>query len=270
MNKDILNHYSKYLAVTILYPKDDCIAFSIVTKNPNFLKTPKKYNFYDFFLKKEINIKIENIVDFHFKFTEYVDTKKVNDDNLDLNDSLLKNHIDRTQAYVECFNKNKSKENRKITKFVNENEFPEIVDYCKEELYFYPKSTNKNDICKEMKKRKVFLMQTIDGGHISKLVSIFDIKDEDLLSKDLDVIKKCKEKWKDVIISYCNKAKKQLTAEIKEYKDDTDLIIEVQEISKMLDQTVHEFEKKEFSSPKDIATFWPELLRPDPTYVIKR
>jgi len=69
MNKDILNHYSKYLAVTILYPKDDCIAFSIVTKNPNFLKTPKKYNFYDFFLKKEINIKIENIVVFHFKFT---------------------------------------------------------------------------------------------------------------------------------------------------------------------------------------------------------
>ena len=51
MNNDILNQYSKYLAVTILYPKDDCIAFSVVTKNPNFLKhvypgnyaTPSEY-----------------------------------------------------------------------------------------------------------------------------------------------------------------------------------------------------------------------------------
>jgi hypothetical protein len=270
MNNDILNQYSKYLAVTILYPKEDCIAFSIVTKNPNFLKNPYKYNFYDFFLKKEIKFKTENIVDFHFKFTEHVDTKKIHYNNLDLSDKLLKNHFDRTQAYIECFFKSKSREFRKITKYINKNEFSEIVDYCREELYFYPQSTNKKEICKEMKKRKAFLMQTIDGGHISKLVSIFDIKDEDLISKDKKIVKKCKEKWKDVILLYCNKAKKQLAAEIKESENDTDLIIEVQEISKMLDQTIQEFEKKEFSTPKEIASFWPELLRPDPNYVIKR
>ena len=48
MNIEIINQYSKYLAVTILFQKEDCIAFSFVTKNSNFLKD-KKYDFYDFF-----------------------------------------------------------------------------------------------------------------------------------------------------------------------------------------------------------------------------
>jgi uncharacterized protein YjcR len=135
-----------------------------------------------------------------------------------------------------------------------------------------PQGAIKEEIIEEMKNRKAVLLQAIDGGVVEKITSIFEIDDKDLLSEDIVLITKCKEKWKGVIKFYVNKALSQLDEELKNSKIDSDykdLYIEVEEIKNILSSSYDEIENKEFQSPKDVASYWPDILKPCPLYVLK-
>jgi hypothetical protein len=158
------------------------------------------------------------------------------------------NIINKLFVYVYEENTDKKNEVIRINPDLNENSLQDIIVECKQ--------------------RKKFLLRTIDHGIFSKILALFEINDEDFIKQDVSLIAKCKKKWKDVIKFYINKAKLKLKEEVDSNKENTDLIIEVTEISKILDDITNEIDLKEFKSPKDIAKYWPDILRPSPIYVI--
>jgi len=272
MNKEEISDlflFSKYLAVIVQYHKNNNICFSIVTRNPNYYVENKNKNFYDFILKKQVTIDIDNIVYFYMQFSDLVDYGKIRKETLKLDDAELKKHFEYNIKFADMFNKIKAKEKREISRITKKMSINDLLTECSENLFFTPTASTKEGIVSEMKKRKEFLLQTIDGGIVEKITSIFDIKDEELFSTDKNIINKCKEKWKSCIVKYCDKAKKMLEEERKGEWNSEDLSIEIEEINNMLDITVKEFEEKPFTTPKEIASFWPDILKPAPKYVFK-
>jgi len=49
-----------------------------------------------------------------------------------------------------------------------------------------------------------------------------------------------------------------------------DLQIEVTEIKKLLQEVSNEIDTKVFETPKDVASYWPDLLKPSPRYVFEK
>jgi hypothetical protein len=264
---------SKYLIITIHYKKQNNICFSLVTKHPDFYKSSEKYNFYDLIAKKQVYYNLDDIFEYYMQFADNINIKSIFDNTFKLNNSELKKHLEYNIEFAKKFNQIKTKEIRNITSKFKNKSLNEILEECSEVLFFTPKSTLKEEIIQEMKERKSLLLQAIDGGVIEKITSIFQIMDEDLLSNDPNVITNCKEKWKGVINFYVNKALTQLDKELEVSKIDNnynDLKIEVTEIKNILKDSYNEIEIKEFKSPKDIASYWPDILMPSPLYVLKK
>jgi hypothetical protein len=264
---------SKYLIITIHYKKQNNICFSLVTKHPDFYKSSEKYNFYDLIAKKQVYFNLDDIFEYYMQFADSINIKSIFDNTFKLNNAELKKHLEYNIEFAKKFNQIKTKEIRNITSKFKNKSLNEILEECSEVLFFTPKSTLKEEIIQEMKERKSLLLQAIDGGVIEKITSIFQIMDEDLLSNDPNVITNCKEKWKGVINFYVNKALTQLDKELEVSKIDNnynDLEIEVTEIKNILKDSYNEIEIKEFKSPKDIASYWPDILMPSPLYVLKK
>jgi hypothetical protein len=266
-------HLSEHLIITIHYKRQNNICFTLITKNPELYKPSKKYNFYDLILKKQVYYDINDIVEYYMQFADTINMKSVLENTIQTNNLELKKHLEYNVKFAKKFNQIKTNENKIITNKFKDKSLEEILEECSEVFFFTPKSTLKEEVIQEMKERKALLLQAIDGGVIEKITSIFQINDEDLLSNDYKVVAKCKEKWKGVIKFYVNKALTQLDKEIESSKTDkdyTDLQIEVTEIKNTLMNVCSEIETKEFNSPKDVASYWPDILMPCPLYVFKK
>jgi hypothetical protein len=264
MNSVEFNKIIDILAVKIFYPKDGEICFTIATRNKNYYKN-NKYNFFDLIENKHIFL--ENVLNFEILFSSHIPFFNIYN-NKAIDSSIIETQIEWNIKYITELKKINKHETTLMCNKLKKMSFEDIVEYCYEVLFFKPSSTLKEDIIVECKQRKKFLLRTIDHGIFSKILALFEINDEDFIKQDVSLIAKCKKKWKDVIKFYINKAKLKLKEEVDNNKENTDLIIEVTEISKILDDITNEIDLKEFKSPKDIAKYWPDILRPSPIYVI--
>lgn len=254
-----------FLAVKVFYPKDGEVCFTIVTKNKSYFKTSPKYNFYDLILNKRIFL--DNILNFEVLFSSHIPFYDIyNDKKID--DSIIETQLEWNKKYIFELKKSNKREIILMTNKLKKMRLDDIIEYCYEVLFFKPTSFIREEIINECKLRKKFLLNTVDHGIFSKILALFEIKDEDFVKKDPLTITKCKKKWKSVIKFYVNKAKVKLKEELNSNKENPDLLIEVAEISKILDDVVNEIDVKEFKSPKEIAAYWPDILRPSPIYVI--
>jgi hypothetical protein len=260
---------SDYLAVIVHYHNNNNICFKIITRNPRFFKGKNKTNFYDFVHKKEIYLDIKEIEAFYMQFADKIKIGEIRKKIFNPGCVELEEHLEYNIKFADMFNNIMSKEVRNITKITKNMTEDDLRIECSENLFFTPISSTREKIIAEMKARKKFLLQTIDGGVVEKITSIFNIKDDEILSSDVKIINKCKANWKKCILFYCDKAKKMLEEERKGDWNSEDLLIEISEIHNMLDLVVKEFEEKQFLSPKEVASYWPDILKPAPIYVVQ-
>jgi hypothetical protein len=254
------------LAVKIYFHENSEVCATIVTRNKKYFVNTKKNNFFDLIRNK--NICIPKILDYEILFCSHISMfELLNDKNI--NQESIDEQFNWNFKYIKELKKSNRQEILNMTNILKKLSLNELHEYCRETLFFVPVSTVRADIINECKERKKFLLATVDHGIFSKILALFDINDEDFIRQDPAIVNKCKEKWKTVITYYINKAKYKLNKELEENKNDTDLIVEVNEITKILDDITTEIDTKVFKSPKEIVSYWPELLRPAPLYVLE-
>jgi len=243
--------------------------FTFVTRVPKYYSNNEKYEFYD--LIKNKNVNLDNILNFKIYFSPktpsfYVFNKKIDNKELD-------EHYKNCEEFIHEFvTQNKKKLNESFNSWKNM-EYFDLKEECIERLFFIPESSDREKLLKEMKNRLKYLQTVVDGGVISKLLSILEISEDKLYVEDKGIVNSCKEKWKGVIKFYANKAFKQLDEEIKNIthkEDKNDMLIESQEIKKMIVEMCDEINTKEFKTPQEVVGFWPALLKPSPVYVIEK
>jgi len=242
-----------------------CVA--LVTRNKKYFNSFKNNTFYDFIRSKNIVLNKENFLNFKVMYFPNITTHDIFKGKY--KEADLNIHFNNNIALANKFkNQNKSVVRKKVKdwELLQPHELYEI---CIEELFFAPRSTVKSDMIIEMKKRLQFLSLTVDHGIISKLLAIFEIPEDKFLSNEKDVVRQCKEKWKGVIKFYVNKASNVLDKELSTNFSE-DLQIEVSEIKKLLTEITDEIDSKHFETPKDVASYWPELLKPSPIYVFEK
>ena len=266
MNEEEFLKITNLLAVKVYFHNNSEVCTTIVTKSKKYFDETKKNNFFD--LIKNKNVYIEKILDYEILFCNHISIYNILN-NKKISQELIDEQFNWNCKYIEELKKNNKREMLHTTNILKKLSLNELYEYCSETLFFIPISVDHTGILNECKKRKKFLLTTVDHGVFSKILALFDINDEDFIKQDSVIIGKCKEKWKAVITYYINKAKHKLNKELEENKNDTDLIVEVNEIKKILDDITTEIDVKVFKSPKEIASYWPELLRPAPLYVIE-
>jgi hypothetical protein len=266
MNKELFLKIVNLLAVKVTFHLNGEVCTTIVTKNSKYFIPNKNNNFFDLIKKK--NIYIDKILAYEMLFCNHISMPDLLNDKF-IDDKKIQDHFEWNFNCILEHKKNIKREMFRLTKEIKNLTLSELLDYCNDSLFFTPTKQTREDILVEIKNRKKFLLTTVDHGIFTKLLNVFEIADEDFLKNDSLLVVKCKEKWKNKIKNYINKAKCKLNKELEENKDDTDLVLEVEEISKILDNIEVEFEEKEFKSPKEIASYWPDLLKPTPIYVLE-
>jgi len=267
MNIDSFLKIVNVLAVKIYFNFNNEVCTTIVTRNKNYFKKTKNNNYFD--LIKNKNIYVDEVLDYeilfcnHISIPDLLNDKKINSDH-------IKDHFVWNSKCIQEHKKNIKREIIRLTKNIKNLSLPELFEYCDEYLFFKPSKQTRDDIIKEIKNRKKFLLTTVDNGIFNKLLSILEINNEDFLKQDKKVVEKCKYKWKIVLNKYIDKAKQKLNIELQDNRDDTDLQVEISEINKILDQINIDIENQQFETPKDVACFWPDLLRPAPLYALAR
>lgn len=254
------------LAVKIFFHHNSEVCTTIVTKNKKYFVETKKNNFFD--LIKNKNIYIDKVLDYEILFCSHISMYHLLNDK-EINQQSIDEQFNWNYKYIEELKKSNRRETLYMINTLKSLSLDELYEYCSEKLFFLPISSDRNIIIKECKERKKFLLTTVDHGVFSKILALFDINEEDFIKQDPIIVGKCKEKWKGVITYYVNKAKRALSKELEENKDDTDLLVEVNEITKLLDSIPADIDIKSFASPKEIASYWPELLNPPPIYVLE-
>jgi hypothetical protein len=267
MNKSVFLKIVNLLAVKITFHYNGEVCTTIVTKNKKYFIPNKNNNFFDLIKKK--NIYIDEILDYEILFCNHISMPDLlNDKSID--EKKIQEHFEWNFNCIQEHQKNIKREMFRLTKKIKNLTLSELVDYCNDTLFFIPINKTREDILVEIKNRKKFLLTTVDNGIFTKLLSVFEIADEDFLKNDSCLVEKCKNKWKALINVYIDKAKQKLNDELQDSGDNTDLQIEITEITKTLDEINIDIENKSFETPKDVACFWPELLRPAPIYALTR
>jgi len=267
MNKDVFLKIVNLLAVKITFHYNGEVCTTIVTKNKKYFIPNKNNNFFDLIKKK--NIYIDEILDYEILFCNHISMPDLlNDKSID--EKKIQEHFEWNFNCIQEHKNNIKREMLRLTKKIKNLTLPELVDYCNDSLFFTPINKTREDILIEIKNRKKFLLTTVDHGIFTKLLSVFEIADEDFLKNDRLLVEKCKSKWKSLINVYIDKAKQKLNDELQDSDDNTDLQIEITEITKTLDEINIDIENKSFETPKDVACFWPELLRPAPLYALTK
>jgi len=264
---DDLIKYSEIFICNVQFILDNEACIGLITRNPRFYKLKNSNTFYDLLRNKYVTITPENYLNFCLWFKPEKTFFDILNGNYTQAD--MQPHLDNHVKLVDEYNK-KIKTN--ITEKINEwskEEVNGLYEICIEELFFKPFWTGKQDMINEMKDRLSFLSLTVDHGIISKLLAIFEIPEDKLLSKDVQVVEQCKSKWKGVIEFYVDKASRVLDRELASGFNE-DLQIEVTEIKKLLTEIASEIDAKVFETPKDVASYWPELLKPTPRYVFQK
>jgi len=267
MNKDVFLKIVNLLAVKITFHLNGEICTTIVTKNKKYFIPSKNNNFFDLIKKK--NIYMDEILDYEMLFCNHISMPDLLNDKC-IDDTKIQDHFDWNFNCIQEHKKNIKREMLRLTKKIKSLTLSELMDYCNDSLFFTPINKTREDILAEIKNRKKFLLTTVDHGIFNKLLSVLEITDEDFLKNDSRLVEKCKSKWKSLINVYIDKAKQKLNDELRDSDDNSDLQIEITEITKTLDEINIDIENKSFETPKDVASFWPELLRPAPIYALTK
>jgi len=268
-NKKDLFKYSKFYICLVEYFDKNELVFSFVTRSSKYYSESSNYEFFD--LIKNKNINIDNLLNFRILFPTKTPSYYIF--NGEFNHSELDEHYKNCEEFIaEYIKLNKKAVNENFKRW-KEMEFFDLKEECIEKLFFVPESSDREKLLKEMKNRLKYLQTVVDGGVISKLLSILEISEDKLFVEDKGIVNSCKEKWKGVIKFYAHKAFKQLDEEIKNItlkEDKNDMLIESQEIKKMIVEMCDEIDTKEFKTPQEVVEFWPALLKPSPVYVIEK
>jgi len=263
---DQLLKYSKFYICMTTYFDGKELVYGFLTRAEKYYKENNKYNFYDLYRRK--NIKVDNVLKFEVLFSP----KKINSYHLftgQFDPKDLESHYISNQEFINDIIDRHKKEVKTEYEKWQSMDYYSLKEECYEKLFFDPNSSERPEILKKMKQRKEYLLTTVDGGKLSKVLAILEIPEDKLYEKDEQLVESCKSKWKGVITFYAQRAYASLDKEINsiENKEELpDLQIEVSEIKQMLDEICCEIENKEFATPIDVVEYWPELLKPAPIY----
>jgi hypothetical protein len=263
---DQLLKYSKFYICMTTYFDGNELVFGFLTRAEKYYKENNKYNFYDLYRRK--NIKIDNVLKFEVLFSpDKINSYHLFNGLFDYKD--LEPHYANNQEFINDIIDRHKKEVKTEYEKWQSMDYYSLREECYEKLFFDPNSSERPEILKKMKQRKQYLLTTVDNGRTSKILAILEITEDKLYEKDAQLVESCKNKWKNVISFYAQKAYASLDKEINniENKEELpDLQIEVSEIKQMLDDMCCEIESKEFAAPINVVEYWPELLKPSPIY----
>jgi hypothetical protein len=263
--------YAEYYACYVHYFDGEEVVITFLTRNQRFYTPCDEYNFYDMYKRK--NVLIKTALSFEVWFVPPNLNGYLLFNNM-FKQTDLDSHFKNTLDCIEFIYKKTKQESQKLIKRWKTMSFYDLKEECYEKLFFEPKSQTTPELIKEMKDRQEYLNTTVDGGIISKVLAVMEIPEQELYLENTNIVESCKKKWKSVISFYAQKAKNQLDMELEDAKKTndisvSDLTVEVTEIKKVLDDVTDEIDKMAFKTPNEIASFWPDLLKPSPIYVLK-